>query len=348
MRGGVIAPLVLLALAGCIPQQGYAPVRQPAPEPRYQRPTIQPEQDVRALPAPRPAWETGRVAADARRVAASTYTVRDGESLRTIAANTGAGSEAVARANNIPAPFVIRAGQRLSIPAGRYHLVRPGQTGIAIARAYGVPWSRVIGANALAEPYILRTGQLLLIPDLRPQTMEERADAFHLDIDDIVTGGQPALAARAVPAAPTASPKRVLAATTPVAAPARLSGRFQWPVKGTILRRFGPGASGERSDGIKIAAPIDSPILAAADGVVAYVGSDIPALGGLVILRHGDRWTTVYGHASQLLVQRGQSVKKGQMIALSGNSGRADRPEVHFEIRQGRTPVDPLPQLPPR
>ena len=89
-----------------------------------------------------------------------------------------------------------------------------------------------------------------------------------------------------------------------------------------------------RSDGIKIAVPLDTPILAAADGVVAYVGSDVPALGGLVILKHGDGMTTVYGYAGQLVVQRGQSVKKGQMIALSGNSGfaagdRADGPVVN-------------------
>ena len=132
------------------------------------------------------------------------------------------------------------------------------------------------------------------------------------------------------------------------AAPDRLSSAFQWPVRGSVVKRFGPGASGERNDGIKIAVPLDTPVLAAADGVVAYVGSDIPALGGLVILRHGEGWTSVYGHASQLLVRRGQSVKKGQMIALSGNSGFADRPEVHFELRQGRTPVDPVPRLPAR
>jgi lipoprotein NlpD len=210
----------------------------------------------------------------------------------------------------------------------------------------------VIGVNDLEEPYILRTGQRLLIPESGaprgPETLEERAARFHIDIDDIVTGGQPALAGKAKPAAPTPSSKRVLAATTPVAAPTRLTGQFQWPVKGNVVKRFGPGASGERSDGIKIATQLDTPILASADGVVAYVGSDIPALGGLVILRHGSAYTTVYGHAGQLLVQRGQSVKKGQMIALSGNSGSADRPEVHFEIRQGRTPVDPLPRLPAR
>ena len=352
----IMAPLALLALAGCIPQSGQrAPAYDAPPEQRQQqgwkRPAIGTEQDVRALPAPPPAWESRRVTAGAREVASSTYVVRPGDSLRSIAIKTGAGSEAIARANDIPPPFVIRPGQRLTIPGGRYHLVREGETGIAIARAYGVPWSRVIAVNDLEEPYILRTNQRLLIPDAGPETIEQRAARFHLDlgVDDIVTGGQPALAAREKPARPTASSARVLAPTAAVAAPARLRGGFQWPVSGgRLVTRFGPGASGERNDGIKIAVPLDTPVLAAADGVVAYVGSDIPALGGLVILRHGDGWTTVYGHAGQLLVQRGQAVKKGQMIALSGNSGFADRPEVHFEIRQGRTPVDPVPRLPAR
>jgi len=117
-------------------------------------------------------------------------------------------------------------------------------------------------------------------------------------------------------------------------------------VRGRIVAHFGPGASGEKYNGIKIAVPIGTPILAAADGVVAYAGSGIPTLGGLVIVKHGDSWTTVYGHASQLLVQRGQSVRRGQTIALSGDSGLADRPELHFEMRKGRTPVDPQRQLP--
>jgi murein DD-endopeptidase MepM/ murein hydrolase activator NlpD len=121
-----------------------------------------------------------------------------------------------------------------------------------------------------------------------------------------------------------------------------------WPVEGNIVRRFGAGASGERNDGIKIAVPISTPIKAAADGTVAYVGDGIAALGGLIIIRHGENWTSVYGHASKLLVQRGQAVKKGQTIALSGDTGFADRPEVHFELRKGRGPVDPTTQLPRR
>ncbi|UZK66554.1 M23 family metallopeptidase [Sphingomonas sp. M1-B02] len=349
MRRGMLV-LAIGLVSGCIPGgvQQSADYDRPAPQAPDQRdPSGRPEQDVRALPAPPPAWVARRVTPDAKLVAASTYVVEPGDSLRSISAKLGAGSEAIARANNIAAPFVIHPGQRLTIPGGRYHLVRAGETGIGIARAYAVDWSRIIAANALAEPYILRTNQRLLIPSTGPESIEERAARFHIDIDDILTGGEPALASNAQPARPTASVKRVLPATTPVAEPStRLRTAFAWPVKGSIIARFGPGKSGERNDGIKIAVALDTPVLAAADGVVAYVGSDVPALGGLIILKHGASVTSVYGYASQLLVQRGQSVKKGQMIALSGNSGFADRPSLHFEIRQGRTPVDPLARLP--
>ena len=365
--------LAALLLTGCVPtlvpQQRYDPAPQTRPASRpASRPTPAPTPRASQRPAPRPTptprpglnlspetlsdqpqtWEMRPVTADARMVPAGSYVVRNGDSLRLIAVKTGAGSEAIARANGLAPPYTIQPGQRLIIPAGRYHVVRDGETGIAIARAYGVDWGRVVTVNYLEEPYILRTGQRILIPDAGPETLEERAARFHIDIDDIVTGGQPALATNQKPRAPTASTTKPVPATATVSTPSRLSGQFRWPVEGTVVRRFGPGASGEINDGIKIAVPLDTPILAAADGVVAYAGGDIPALGGLVIIRHGDAWTTVYGHAGQLLVRRGQSVKKGQLIALSGNSGFADRPELHFEIRQGRTPVDPIPRLPQR
>jgi murein DD-endopeptidase MepM/ murein hydrolase activator NlpD len=282
------------------------------------------------------------VGANARTIEASSYIVRPGDSLRSIGDRTGAGSEAIARANRLVAPFVIQPGRRLEIPAGRYHLVRAGETGIAIARAYGVNWSRIVTANDLSEPYSLRVGMRVLIPGVPgASSAAERAAAFRLDVDDIVTGGEPALAINQRPAQPTSSSSRVLPST-----PEQLRGGFVWPVHGRVVARFGPGATGEKYNGIKIAVPLDTPILAAADGVVAYTGSEVPTLGGLVILKHGGGWATVYGHASQLLVQRGQSVKRGQTIAMSGDSGFADRPEVHFEIRKGRTPVDPIAELP--
>lgn len=303
---------------------------------------------VSTLPAPRPAWEERPVAADAQRVEQSLYTVRPGDTLLAIAERSGASSEAIARANAIEPPFTIQTGQRLTIPAGRYHLVRRGETGIAIARAYGVAWSRIVAVNALLEPYVLRAGQRIVIPDTEGGTsLADRAAAFTLDVDDILTGGEPALASNQAPVRPTPTPRRILPPSAVVTAPVRLAGGgFLWPVDGRVVKRFGHGASGERNDGIKIAVPISTPIRATADGVVAYVGDGIAALGGLVIVKHGGGWTSVYGHASKLLVQRGQSVKRGQTIALSGDTGFADRPELHFELRKGRTPVDPSSQLP--
>ena len=360
----VAAAAAVLALAGCIPQVD-PPYRQPPPRP-YDRLPPRGRQEpprsadyyapppssgqVEALPAPRPAWEARTVAADATEVADQSYLVRPGDTLAAVGERTGAGVDAIARANALSAPFAIRAGQRLAIPGGRYHQVRPGQTGIAIARAYGVEWSRIVAANGLAEPFILRTGQRVLIPGdaARPSSAAERAAAFTLDVDDILTGGEPAAAVNQAPARPVTAATRVLPPTAVVVAPKRLTSGFLWPVDGKVVKRFGPGASGERNDGIKIAVPIDTPIKAAANGTVAYVGDGIAALGGLVIVRHGDGWTSVYGHASKLLVQRGQAVKRGQTIALSGDSGFADRPELHFELRKGRTPVDPLGQLPGR
>ncbi|OYY88985.1 MAG: hypothetical protein B7Y45_13685 [Sphingomonas sp. 28-66-16] len=337
-------------LGGCIPQDGRRapPGYDPAPErrPLFDPPRGQQPPD-RALPRPQP-WEARTVTPDASTVDATDYTVVAGDTLRGIANKTGAGSEAIARANGLSAPFTIYAGQRLHIPGGRYHLVRSGETGIAIARAYGVDWSRIVAENELVEPYILRAGQRIVIPHAGPLTPAERAAAFHLNIDDIVTGGEPALATNAKPVRSSPSSSRILPPDATLAEPARRTGAFAWPVNGTVIKRFGPGASGERNDGIKIAVPLDTPVLAAADGVVAYTGDGVAGLGGLVMVKHGDGWTSVYGHTGQILVQRGQSVKRGQTIALSGDSGFADRPELHFEIRKGRTPVDPLVELPAR
>jgi lipoprotein NlpD len=293
------------------------------------------------------AWQARPVASSAEQVDPSTYIVRPGDTLGVIGDRTGAGSEAIARANGLAAPFIVRTGQRLSIPGGRYHRVAAGQTGIAIARAYGVDWSRIIAANDLREPYTLRVGMRVVIPGTSSRsTAAERAAAFTLDIDDLVTGSEPALAANQRPTRPSTSSARVLAPTQALAPPARLTSGFDWPVHGRIVTRFGPGASGERYNGVKIAVPRGTPVLAAADGVVAYAGGGIPQLGDVIIIRHGDGWATVYGHASKLLVQRGQAVRRSQTIAMSGDSGGAPRPEVHFEMRKGRTPIDPQRQLP--
>ena len=348
--GGMLALAALALVAGCVPP----PIERAGDYPPERRPTLPPPQveaDTRLPgPPPRPAWEARPVTPDAVDVVASDYVVVAGDTLRAIANRTGAGTEAIGAANGLIPPYTVYVGQRLHIPAGRYHLVRPGETGIAIARAYGVPWAQIVAANDLFEPYVLRAGRRIIIPrsGATPPSAAERAAAFHLDIDDIVTGSEPALAANTRPAPPTSSPTRILPPEAAIAAPPRRTGGFGWPITGNVVRRFGPGGTGERMDGIKIAARAGTPVLATADGVILYVGDGVPGLGSLVMVKHSDGWVSVYGHNSQLLVQRGQVIRRGQTIALSGESGTADRPELHFELRKGRTPVDPLTQLPAR
>lgn len=353
-RFGTLAALAAV-LPGCIPAGAVraddAQLRPPGGY-RGPSPANQVQGDgVTALPGARPAWEAKPVTPNAVTVKDGSYTVQSGDTLRAIGARTGAGSEAIARANNLVAPYVIHPGDRLTIPGGRYHRVNAGETGIAIARAYGVPWGDIVTANGLQPPYILRVDQRVLIPgagDGGALAGDARRATLQLDIDSIVTGGEPAVGGRDKPVSGSPSSTRMLSSTTALAPPARFNGRFQWPVRGTVVTKFGPAGTGVVNTGLKIAVPLDTPIQASADGVVAYVGSDIPSLGGIIIVKHDATWSSVYGHASQLLVSRGQSVKRGQVIALSGDSGFADRPEVHFEIRKGRTPVDPLAELPPR
>jgi len=294
-----------------------------------------------------PVWKAQQVLPDAVTVAPSTYVVKAGETLRGIGHRSGAGSESIARANGLRYPYVIREGQRLAIPGGRYHRVSEGETGIAIAAAYGVAWSRIVEMNALAEPFMLRNGQRLLLPDdgpHKPRTMEERAAAFRIDIDDVLTGGQPASGKGKPP--PASRQPRPLPSNMPIAEPAHFSGSFAWPVRGALLSRFGPGAGGARNNGIDIAIPAGTPIRAAADGVVAYAGDKVAVFGGLMLVNHGGGWVSAYGHASRVDVVRGQKVRKGQIIGLTGDSGYASHPKLHFELRKDRIPVNPVDHLP--
>ncbi|WP_313809415.1 M23 family metallopeptidase [Sphingobium sp.] len=296
-----------------------------------------------------PVWAMQQLVPNARTVPASTYVVKPGETLLGVSNRSGAGAEAIAKANGLVPPYGLRAGQKLSIPAGRYHLVAEGETGIAIATAYGVAWSRIVAINDLNEPFLLRKGRRLLLPDdapRKPRTMEERAAAFRIDIDDVLTGGQPALGGKRPPAA--SREPRPLPSNVPIAEPKAFAGSFIWPVRGVILSGFGPGAGGVRNNGIDIAVPAGTAIHAAADGVVAYAGDRVAVFGGLMLINHGGGWVSAYGHASRVDVVRGQKITKGQIIGLSGDSGYASRPKLHFELRKDRTPVDPVRALPAR
>lgn len=302
--GWSVAALTALLLAACA---GPPPLRpQPQPKPPA-KPQSRPPAAPVASPAPGPVW-----------------TMR---------------------------PVVPRA---IVTPQGRFHVVRSGETGIAIARAYGVAWRDMVALNGLQPPYVIQVGQRLRLPDIAPppassrpasrppppQSLEERARAFEVGIDDMVTGSEPARPALPRPRGPMATPPpRPLPAITGPAP------RFRWPVEGRILSGFGAKPGGRFNDGVNLKASAGEPVRAAADGVVAYAGDAIPGFGNLVLIRHADGWVSAYGHAQALLVERGTRVTAGEVIARAGQTGAVSEPQVHFEVRRGRTPVDPVPLI---
>jgi murein DD-endopeptidase MepM/ murein hydrolase activator NlpD len=120
---------------------------------------------------------------------------------------------------------------------------------------------------------------------------------------------------------------------------------FRWPAHGRVIAGFGPKPNGQQNDGINLALPEGTPVKASEDGVVAYAGNELKGYGNLVLIRHNNGYVTAYAHASELLVKRNDQVKRGQVIARSGQTGSVTSPQLHFEIRKGSAPVDPTPFL---
>ena len=146
--------------------------------------------------------------------------------------------------------------------------------------------------------------------------------------------------ARGVPAAVILLSGAALAQN---AAPATEREKFRWPLRGAIVTPFKAGTS----DGIDIATPLGVAVHAAADGVVLSAGDAIKTYGKLVVIRHDDSFVTVYADNSELLVKEGDKVRRGQVIAKSGQTGGAPAPRLHFELRKDGQAIDPVPHLVP-
>ncbi len=119
------------------------------------------------------------------------------------------------------------------------------------------------------------------------------------------------------------------------------SADFRWPARGRVISAYSKGGN----DGINIAVPEGTPVRSADGGVVAYAGSELKGYGNLVLIRHPNGFVSAYAHNGDLMVKRGQTVSRGQVIAKSGQTGNVSSPQLHFELRKGATPVDPTPYL---
>lgn len=239
-----------------------------------------------------------------------------------------------------------------TVSAGAAYVIQPGDTISGVGRRFQTPVQILIDLNGLGPRGAITVGQSIILPD----------SAVDTGTDPYATGPTPTGVlvpengiAPPPPPPPSGNPatpppprQPASAGRTGTAAPGSVS--LQWPVRGDIVRRFGPVGLGERNNGINIAAPAGAPVVAAADGVVGYVGDDLPGQGLTVLITHRDGWRTVYGHLGSATVDDNQSVRAGQQIGTVGLTAGDGRPSIHFETRrmQGDEPVaiDPVTVLP--
>jgi murein DD-endopeptidase MepM/ murein hydrolase activator NlpD len=249
-------------------------------------------------------------------------------------------------------------------PAGGAYVVRPGDTLWSISQAHGVSTSDLLSANGL-QTATLTPGQTLAIPASGGRTHQvARLDPGNAAVSDaptIVPEQRPAEAAQPPqqPASPSSAPAGHQSQPVTAYAPANqpdasaaaaaadnaAAGGFRWPVRGRIITGFGQRANGERNDGIKLSVPEGTSVRAAEDGTVIYAGDELKSYGNLILVRHADGWVSAYAHNKELMVRRGEEVRRGQIIAKSGMTGNVTTPQVHFELRKGATPVDPVPHM---
>jgi murein DD-endopeptidase MepM/ murein hydrolase activator NlpD len=245
------------------------------------------------------------------------------------------------------------------------HVIAPGETLMKLTRQYGKSLAEIAKANNLPPHTMVRVGDRIIIPGTHASKTAAQAQArTQVAAPKPVAPAPQPQQAQQKPAAPPA-PKLAAAAppasadtarmVTPAAQhpePEKLKRdvsapipTFRWPVRGRVITAFGPRPSGQQNDGINVAVPEGTPIKAAEDGVVAYAGNELKTYGNLVLVRHSNGYVTAYAHASEILVKRDDPVKRGQVIAKAGQTGSVSAPQLHFEIRKGSTPVDPVPFL---
>ena len=140
------------------------------------------------------------------------------------------------------------------------------------------------------------------------------------------------------------APETTASLTPQQPAEAAASAEFRWPARGHIVQSFGE-KGGVKSDGINIALPEGTPVKAAENGVVAYAGNELKGYGNLVLIRHDNGFVSAYANNGDLKVKKGDAIRRGQVIATSGQSGNVTSPQLHFELRKGATPVDPMQYL---
>lgn len=282
-----------------------------------------------------------------------------------LAANGYKGPRALSPGQQLVIPHPTTAAAPASAPAAKpvgapssTHFVNAGDTLASIARKNHISAAELARANGLDPSAKLKLGTRLTVSGARTAAVAAPVAAAPVGAAPVAGTLQPVAAApapatkMATAAAPVQSARLAQATANveekPAETPAKAAEAtgalptFRWPVRGKVVTSYGAKTNGKSNDGINVAVPEGTPVKAAEDGVVAYSGNELKGYGNLVLVRHSNGYVTAYAHASELLVKRGDTIKRGQVIAKSGQSGEVASPQLHFEIRKGSSPVDPL------
>ena len=288
--------------------------------------------------------------------------VERGQTLSGIALTHHVSMRAVAQANHLSPPYRILVGQALIIPGWS----GPVASGPSVAMAAqpapvtGPPITAPLHSPEVAPQQPIQLdrpppGSVARPPAAAapPVVLTPPTASASPRIETLPPPAAPASAPASPPAVPPGAPapsrppvSGPMASAEPPPAP-HGSGAFLWPVRGHVLENYGSGPDGTHNDGINIAAARGAPVQAADAGVVAYSGNELRGYGNLILIKHANGWISAYAHCDLILVKTGQKVSRGQVIARVGSTGSVSEPQLHFELRRGKHPVDPREYLAP-
>jgi murein DD-endopeptidase MepM/ murein hydrolase activator NlpD len=293
---------------------------QPLPEPAVVAPAIK--------PAPK------LVASDA-----ATYTVQPGETLFGVARKVGMTPVELASINGFGTDTQLQVGQTLRIKSG-------AATGTAVAAKDTKPTQLGAPPKPLGQLVMNGNGQPVDQPITQPK-IRLTSPAETAETGQLVANAPKIPTVPALPdATPPATDAKATADIDSAADAASADGKsFRWPVRGRIISGFGSKPNGEKNDGINLAVPEGTSVKAVEAGTVIYAGNELAGYGNLILIRHADGWVSAYAHNKDMLVKRGDVIQRGQTIAHAGMTGSVTAPQVHFELRKGAKPVNPLDYL---
>ena len=236
------------------------------------------------------------------------YTVASGDSLYTIAKKNGTTVDALKAANGL-ADGKLKIGQKLVMPSGGAVVaaVAPAKA----AAAAKLPAIDPVTTGSATSSTPKKAPVVEPMPSAKAEITPSKAVIEEAEKDTAQAPGSTGIS------------------------------KLRWPVKGRTLTGYGQADAGKVNDGVDISVPNGTPVKAAENGVVIYAGTGLKDFGNTVLIRHDNGLVTVYGHAGDITVKRGDTVKRGQEVAKSGMSGNTKVPKLHFEVRKDSKPVNP-------